>query len=113
MKNTTSTGGFRTSSGYDILHVYALTSNFGLERTAPDVVWASVLDGDEVVARLGRVVDAFVALSDLLDIQLDLGGRIDGDGQGPGPSTAGIDDEFGRLTFAEMEGLARGKSEQE
>ena len=60
---------------------FVLTDDLGFERAATDVVCPSVLDGDEMITGLGGVIDAFIALPDLLHIQFDFGRCVDGDRQ--------------------------------
>lgn len=55
-----------------------LTCDFGLEGAAPNVVGATILDGDEVAARCHRGVGDTVALRAFLAIHLHLGGPING-----------------------------------
>lgn len=60
-------------------HSGALTCDLGLEGAAHDVLGATILDGNEVVARGHRSVRDHVALRTLPTVQLHLGGAIDGD----------------------------------
>lgn len=71
-----------------------LTSDFGLERAAGDVVGPPVLDADHVVSGgHGSVVD-LVALWTLLALHLDFGRALDGERQRSGPSFGVIDDKL-------------------
>ena len=59
----------------------------------PGHVLAVVLDGDVVLARgHGRVGD-LVAVLHLVAGEVDLGGSVDGDGEGAGAHAGGVDDE--------------------
>lgn len=70
------------------------TCDFGLKRTASDVVWSSIFDADQVVSRCHGSVLHLVALWNLLAVHLYLGWTLNGHGQGPGARFSVVDDEL-------------------
>lgn len=74
------------------------TCDFSFERAAHYVLWSSVFDGDEIVARRhGRVSD-LVALWTLSAVQFDFGRPVDVHWQSARASIAGFDYKFRRHT---------------
>lgn len=71
-----------------------LTCDFGLEGAAHNVLGATILDGNEVVARGHGSVSDHVALRTFPTVQLHLGGAVDGDRQGPRARIQGVDNEL-------------------
>lgn len=59
-----------------------LTCDLGFEGASPNVIGATILDGDEVAARCHRGIGDTVALRALLAIHLHLGGAINGNRKG-------------------------------
>lgn len=76
-----------------------LTRDFSFERTADDMLWSSIFDGDEVAAWGHGCVRDLVTLGALLAVHLHLGGSVDGDRQSAGSSIDCIYDEFRGHTF--------------
>ena len=69
-----------------------IPSNVDRERRALDI-FAVVLDGDKVLAGHHGSIPNLIALVDLVTREVDLGGSVDGDGQGSGANTRCVNDE--------------------
>lgn len=74
------TGASQDGLGWrDRLPPRTLTCDFGLEGAAHNVLGATILDGNEVVARSHGSIGNHVTLRTLPTVELHLGGAVDGD----------------------------------